>query len=263
MREPLLRRLPLLLLVACIGGCVIMQAAAATLPAKVQGHWEVIQVAVDQDDQPHWQYFPNDPRLLGRQLIVDDAGVRLDDGTPACAHPTVTALPASTLQSFIGHRFSRPASFDRPPRPTLAEFDIKIPDVHVAPLQLGCQPTASPWNGAWLVPAPGRRLLTNYDNGGYVLILRKLSSAEPIQASFACTKALSATERAICASSSLAAYDRSVAAAYRFALQRAGDDTKALRQDQRQWIATRNACAGDAGCLAERMRERTNQLMQQ
>jgi uncharacterized protein YecT (DUF1311 family) len=239
-----------------------MQAMAAA-PATVQGRWEVIQVAVDHRDQPHWQYFPDDPRLLGRRLVVDGSGIRLDDGSRACDAPAFTTLPASKLQRFIGDRLPRPASFDTPTQPTLADFGIKLSDAPISPLEIRCTPSESPWNGAWLVAASTDRLLTNYDGSGYVLVLRRLGNHEPIRASFACAKAHGAAERAICASATLAGYDRSVAAAYRFALQRAGDDANAVRQAQRQWIDSRDACGTDVNCLAERMRDRTDQLMQQ
>jgi len=53
------------------------------------------------------------------------------------------------------------------------------------------------------------------DNGGYVLLLQRREPGAAIRASFACSKAHSAVEQAICASPTLAGYDRSVAAAYR------------------------------------------------
>jgi uncharacterized protein YecT (DUF1311 family) len=240
-----------------------MHAAAATVPTALQGQWEVIQVAVDHRDQSHWQYFPDDPRLLGRQLVVDDAGIRLDDGSRSCDDPAFTALPAAKLQHFVGDRFPRPDSFETPTQPTLADFGIRLADASVSPLEVRCASDGSPWNGAWLATASGDRLLTNYDGSGYVLVLRKVGSQEPIRASFACAKAQSAAERTICASATLSGYDRSVAAAYRFALQRADDDAAALRVSQRQWIGSRDACGTDAHCLAESMRDRTDELMQQ
>jgi len=258
------RRLPSLCLAgSIIGCCALIQASAATAPTIPPARWEVVQVAVDHADQSHWQYFPDDPRLLGRQLVVDDAGIRLDDGSRACDAPAFGALPPDTLQHFIGDRLARPESFDTPTHPTLADFDIRLADTAIAPLELHCTPDGSPWNGAWLVTASDDRLLTNYDGSGYVLVLRKVTGQEPIRASFPCAKAQSPAERTICASSTLAGYDRSVAAAYRFALQRADDDAAALRQAQRQWIGSRNACGTDAHCLAESMRDRTDELMQQ
>ncbi|BFI96606.1 MAG: hypothetical protein RSP_21160 [Rhodanobacter sp.] len=263
MRLPHPRHPSLRLLGAIITCSAVVQTAVATAPAALQGRWEVIQVAVDHRDQNHWQYFPDDPRLLGRQLVVDDAGIRLDDGSRSCNSPSFAALPAGKLQRFISTRFPRPASFDTPTQPTLADFDIALPDTTVSPLQIRCATEASPWNGAWLVATAAHHLLTNYDGSGYVLVLRRLGTHEPIRASFACAKAHNASEQTICTSATLAGYDRSVAAAYRFALQRSGGDTDSLRQAQRKWIESRDACGTDADCLAASMRNRTDQLMQQ
>lgn len=243
-------------------GCAVACAALASAPPPLQGRWEVIQVAVDHRDQPHWLYFPDDPRLLGRLLDIGRDGIRLDDGSRPCLQPAMTALPGGTLQRFIGARYPRPAAFDTPTRPTLADFDLKLADAPVAPLQVACTPADSPWNGAWFVALSADRLLTNYDNNGDVLMLRRRGPHDAVRASFACAKARGATEQAICASATLAGYDRSVAAAYRFALQRAGDGAGTIRQAQRDWIAARDACGADADCLGKRMRERLEQLMQ-
>ncbi|WP_426661149.1 lysozyme inhibitor LprI family protein [Rhodanobacter aciditrophus] len=252
----LLRRLALPL------GCVVGWAALASSPSPLQGRWEVVQVAVDHRDQPHWLYFPDDPRLLGRQLDIGSDGIRLDDGSRPCLKPAMTALRGGTLQHFIGARYPRPAAFATPARPTLADFGLKLADVPVAPLQVACTPGDSPWNGAWFVALSADRLLTNYDNNGYVLILRRRGKHDPVRASFACAKSRGATEQAICSSATLAGYDRSVAAAYRFALRRAGDEARTIRQAQRDWIVARNACGADADCLGRSMRERLEQLMQ-
>lgn len=40
--------------------CVAGGAAAAAPPSPLQGTREVVQVAVDQRDQPHWAWFPDD-----------------------------------------------------------------------------------------------------------------------------------------------------------------------------------------------------------
>ena len=249
----------LLLGVWCVTGC----ATGAVSPSGLQGTWEVVQVAVDQRDQPHWAWFPDDPRLLGRALEISAAGIALDDDSRACTQPALSDLAPGRLQDFIGQRFPRPAHFDTPVAPTLHDFGLDLPDAAVAPVQIRCMPDASPWNGAWLVQLSGGRLLTNYDNGGYVLLLQRREPGAAIRASFACSKAHSAVEQAICASPTLAGYDRSVAAAYRRALGRAGDDAGAVKQAQLEWLRSRDACGADAACLGQAMRERVEQLMQQ
>lgn len=262
---PLLRSLVLplprwiLLSAWCVAGC----ASGAVSPSDLQGTWEVVQVAVDQQDQPHWAWFPDDPRLLGRSLDIGAASIALDDGSRACAQPALSDLATGTLQDFIGQRFPRPARFETPAAPTLRDFGLELPDAAVAPVQVRCTPDASPWNGAWLVPLPAGRLLTNYDNSGYVLVLQRRDPGDAIRASFDCSKARSAVEQAICASRMLAGYDRSVAAAYRRALGLAGDAAGAVKQAQLEWLHSRDACGANAECLGQAMRERVDQLMQQ
>ena len=246
-----------------LGACCVAGYAAATAPPQLQGTWEVVQVAVDQRDQSHWAWFPDDPRLLGRRLEIGAAGIALDDDSRACPQPVLSDLAPGKLQDFIGQRLLRPASFDTPPAPTLHDFGLDLPDAAVAPVQIHCTPDNSPWNGAWLVPLPAGRLLTNYDNSGYVLLLQRREPGAAIRASFACSKAHSAIERSICASPTLAAYDRSVAAAYRRALGLAGDDAGAVKQAQLEWLHSRDACGVNAACLGQAMRERVEQLMQQ
>lgn len=75
-------------------------------------------------------------------------------------------------------------------------------------------------------------------------------------ASFACAKAATPTETAICADPALSALDERLAAAYRTAFK-VFDDTAAgnsksgaaVKADQRAWLGDRNACAADAACL--------------
>lgn len=154
-------------------GCVVGGLAFAGAPASLQGRWQVIQVAVDHRDQPHWLYVPDDPRLLGLKLDIGRDVIRLDDGSRPCLKPALTALPGVALQRFIGERYPRPAAFDTPVRPTLADFGLKLADAPVAPLQVTCMRGDSPWNGAWFVALSADRLLTDFDNSGYVLVLRR------------------------------------------------------------------------------------------
>lgn len=238
-------------------------ASGAASPTDLHGSWEVRQVAVDHRDQPHWAYYPDDPRLLGRELDITASGISLDDGSRVCTVPVLSGKATISLQGFIGKQFARPGHFGTPTAPTLQGFGIELADSSVTPLRLACTPDASPWNGAWLVLLPSGELLTNFDNSGYVLVLHRLDKDSPVKASFDCARAKSATEQAICASPELARYDLSVAAAYRRALDLAGDDAGTWRQQQVEWLKARNTCAADSACLKQRMQERIEQLMQQ
>jgi len=75
------------------------------------------------------------------------------------------------------------------------------------------------------------------------------------QPSFDCARAGNATERAICADAGLAALDRDLDATWTAAFA-ATTGASDLRVQQSEWLATRNACGADTGCIADRMRSR-------
>lgn len=81
-------------------------------------------------------------------------------------------------------------------------------------------------------------------------------------ASFDCRKAGTATETAVCSDIPLARLDRALADAYAQALSWAGDDAEKtrIRDAQRTWIAERNACGGDIGCLSSAYEARLKAL---
>ncbi|HET7561230.1 MAG TPA: lysozyme inhibitor LprI family protein [Rhodanobacteraceae bacterium] len=241
---------------------MVTVSAATAVPAGLLGQWQVIQVAVDGSDQPHWLYFPNDPRLLGRLLTVDQDVIQRADGSLACKSPTFAALPTETLQHFIGRNFRRPPAYETPPLPTLADFDLHLPNVAVSPLQIHCKSQDPFWDDTWWV-LTGNRMLIGKPGGPDVLVLRRLSPHEPIRASFDCAKASSVVEKTICDSRALATYDRSVAAAYRGRLLRTDKPRAVIQKAQRRWLKTRDACGANAACLEQSMRQRVDDLMQQ
>lgn len=255
-----------LVFLACfwlLAGCGAGNVLATKPPADLIGAWTVTRVAVDQKDQPHWLYFPDDPRLLGRQVSIGNADVSMDNASRPCEQPSFTTLARTDLQAFIGQRFLRPPREGTSVHPTLVDFGLAASKGAVVPLQLGCANQASEWDGAWMIVLAPDRLMTNYDNSGYVLVLERNNAGYAATPSFACGKASTPAERAICQSATLAAYDRSVAAAWRRALSLAGDDSAELRQAQKAWLETRNACGSDVDCLGKSMRERVDALMQQ
>ncbi len=245
----------------CLAACTTSLAASRS--DSLQGQWDVIQVGVDRQDQSHWLYVPADPRLLGRQVHIAGSAIGMDDDSRDCLKPEFSALPKSSLQQLIGQAFPRPPHYGVALHPTLSDFRLSFPDTSVQPLRVSCDPDNSEWNGAWIIPLSADRLLTNYDNSGYVLVLRRHQASDPIKPSFACATAHNAAEQTICRSSTLAAYDRSVGAAYRRALKLSDDQTAPLRQAQRDWLKSRDACNVDVDCLAKSMRDRVDQLMQQ
>ena len=79
-------------------------------------------------------------------------------------------------------------------------------------------------------------------------------------ASFDCKKAATPTEKAICADPILSRLDEQLDDAYRVAQKRASSRT-ALRDAQRQWLATRRDVCRDAACLRAAYQARIDALL--
>lgn len=95
-----------------------------------------------------------------------------------------------------------------------------------------------------------KSLLITVAAGAMFSILSTLPGAA---ASFSCMEAetMNAAERKICASSSLGALDERLDSWYRRAQTRASyfDQTEWLRDQQKAWLAARNACGAGYFCL--------------
>ncbi len=167
------------------------------LPSEVAGTWDVVRVAVDNQDASHWGSVPNDPRLLGRTLTIDPVQVQFEDGK-----------------------------------------------------ELGCKPVGS------------GQLALHYDNQVLLLFQRRPPGSKPT-ASFDCAKAASSTERTICASFDLASWDRSVAQAWRAALDRRPQKQAHFRKTQKEWLHARDACGYKADCLDDLQWRRVDELTQE
>lgn len=235
--------------------------ASGASPAALQGDWEVTQVGVDENDQPHWRFEPGDPRLVGRALAVGPHGeLSFDFGKSPCRAVDWVARPAATLSAIVGNTFARPPGGDLPRLPALADFGLKLDDRPVVAFDADCAGAAR-WNRAWFASLGADRMVVAYD-GDLLLVLSRVERGTPPVASFACGAARTPTEKAICGSRALAGYDRSLAAAWRRGLQRHDDDKPAFEKAQRDWLATRNACGADTACISDRLQERIDVLMQ-
>jgi uncharacterized protein len=74
-----------------------------------------------------------------------------------------------------------------------------------------------------------------------------------------CTKATGDVERWICADSALAALDRELSDVYALAAESDNADLAQLEAEQREWTASRSACASSAdahACIERRYRDR-------
>ena len=123
-------------LLLCAPAVFAMQAAEA--PASLRGTWKVIQVAVDANDQPHWLYEPNDPRLLGRELEISGSEISLDDNSRTCMKPVWEASGKIALHALIGKSFKRPPHFGTAPYPSLSDFGLTLKDALVTQRRVMC-----------------------------------------------------------------------------------------------------------------------------
>lgn len=96
-------------------------------------------------------------------------------------------------------------------------------------------------------------------NGWPVLLLTVVFNIQA--ASFDCTKAQAADEKAICASRALNDKDVEMATQYRFLKGLfAMGGRGAMQDDQQAWLMQRHACGSDSACLNQRYDERIREL---
>ena len=242
-------------------------AAEADTNGSLTGTWDIVKVAVDRRDQPHWLYRPDDPRFLGRELVISAEQIRLNDGSAICARPHWSKR-MTTWGRLLEESFARPPSARTPSKPSPGDFGLKVPAATaVAAYSPACtltngQRSAPPWDRTWFVQQDANSLMMRLGSSALLLLSRRPVGAKP-RASFSCANAVTPTERALCASVGLAALDRSVAAAWRDALTRQPGQTERLRNEQAEWLKARDACGADGACLGDQMQRRIDALVQE
>ncbi len=238
-------------------------AAADSAGQGLHGTWDVVRVAVDPADQPRWTWRPDDPQLLGRELVVTARRLQWDTDGARCDQPQWTLQPG-TWPALLAESFPRPPAPGRAAAPSPAQMGLGTGPITVQ--RPRCAPdadgrVAAPWDATWLVQTAPDRLLLRH--GQALLHLARRAPGTAPRASFDCKAARSPSEQALCADVALAAWDRSVAQAWREARTRRPDDLPRLQAEQRAWLAERDRCAADATCLRERMQERVPALSQE
>jgi len=229
--------------------------------AGLQGIWEVEHVGVNMADQPHWKWLPDDPQLVGREFIVSAEGIRFADFKEANCKPATWGRKTSAWKDLVDDLFLGPASKQTP-----ARFRVKASGrdkVNVfEPCALTTPGRRGPGNnwvlGSWVVPVVADKLIMEFDADSVLYLSRR---SGPPKASFDCGKAATPTEKAICGDASLAAWDRSIALAWKRLRERDGGVDSAVKAKHVEWLRTRNACGADVACLAATMREHTSYLV--
>ena len=232
------------------------------------GHWRVEHLHSDRESSARLSMVEDDPRYVGRFIDIgaDRIVFHASDGDAPCGAPS---LSRSNLTA--GLLFGRTMAGGGVPRHAAVPADYGLPlgpgaRVKVAWLRCGSG-VAGPGFGkadTWLLGLPHHRLAMAYF-GSTVLVLAPVPEGALPEASFACGKAATTTEKAICRSADLAGYDRSVAAGYADDLRQfaaIGDPaaTAKLKASQKDWLVSRDRCAADPGCLHRSMAARLEVL---
>jgi uncharacterized protein YecT (DUF1311 family) len=260
-----------LILVACAPTLALSEQKAGTQtnssevdaekPRPPIGVWDVEHLAVDEQNRMHWQFVPDDPSLVGRSLFVDRAHVRFNGSRLIC--PQSQWTPHQVTWQRVLSSFPRPTDGGRAPLPEPLDFNLTV------------TPTAKIWvfpvcprdrtkstdflKGTWLALLSAERLVMRDDSAAALLFLRRRPDHAPVAASFECSQAESVVEKTICSDYDVAAWDRSLSAAYRMAEERSGA-TSELVESQREWLAERDTCGADVACLRQKMSNRTSDL---
>jgi uncharacterized protein YecT (DUF1311 family) len=242
-----------------------MGSAAASLPL---GQWRVEAVHVDGQRTSRMAIVANDPALVGQRLssTADRLSLAGADGD-SCEGPSAQGQPSS-LARLIGDTMdARP---EGAPAATPADYGLAVPDGGITVYWIACRaghfgPSDFRGHpGAWLVQT-GRTLLVGWADHTVLAAgpAGQAATGAPAGPSFDCARAGTATERAICRSPDLSAADRGVAAAYGSAQYWCDKDPgklALLAKVQKAWRARRDACGGDAACLAKSMADQTAKL---
>jgi hypothetical protein len=228
-------------------------AAAKTAeppPAELVGTWEVAHVAVNMADQPHWKYRPEDPTLIGRELVLRTDQIRFTDFREYHCEPATWKRESGTWKQLVDDVFLGPTA-----RTTPAEWRVKSAQKGKLAVHVPCGQSSTWRQPSWFLPVGPDRAILELDTETVLFLVRRKADAKPTP-SFSCAKASTPTEKTICDSFVLAGWDRSVSLAWKRA-QEFGYDSM---DDQQSFLRTRDKCGGDAACLERAMAQRTQDL---
>lgn len=257
-------------------------------PEALLGTWHVSEVRPDRGDTHQRVYKANPHKYLGRvfeftrERLTTNAnwGFRYRD---RCEAPQIIVHRTTALKAVSQNLCSR---LLEPVQPTPADFGLPLAnDAKVEVLSPLCadglyakrmggchydKPPPDEIQGAWLIALAPDQLALRWHEEVFLILKRLPKDAKPA-ASFDCAKAATPTEKAICGSVALAAYDVSVAETYKYALdfyqfalktydarihKQTLDQLAAFKRSQKEWLAKRDACGAEVVCLDQSMGER-------
>jgi hypothetical protein len=243
------------------------KTAVPAAPSKLLGKWEVKRVLLDLADQSRWgTIHPEFPALLYRSMTITADKITFADKDVSCDQTSWQPLATTWLGLFQTTDLSRLPREGAaiPAKP--ADYDLKVSErqrVQAYPLcPRAPLTTAKSWQGAYWMALQGEELVVRYGKQ-LILVLRKRRADEKPQASFACEKATSPTEKAICSDVETAGWDRSVAEALRQALEQKPEskERERIEKDQQKWKSQRDACGADLACIRKSCDQRAMALV--
>lgn len=234
--------------------------SGGSLPPALLGTWDVVRVAVDLQDSLHWGFRPDDPRLLGRSLLLTTGRVQLERGKHLGCAQSIWPARQSSWEFLFGKGFLRPTMGGRSGHPLAEDFGFHLAGNQRTTVYSLCPDSKSgPFPGGHWVAVKTGELLLHYDNQVLLELRRRPLEAIPV-ASFSCPQAVTPSEKTICSRFELASFDRSVAQAFRQALERRPDLEEYLRKDQKAWRGKMDSCGSNEDCLYEGMWGRVDEL---
>ena len=243
--------------------------AATERDVTVSGDWQVAEVHINQESTRAAQYRWNDPRLKGRLFsfgaknIWTDAPEMVSCLTP---HQEMASMRVNDVigRSLAGYGYPLHQADSR-------AYGLNIDgakDVQVFRIQCGTKywhddlGTTDGIRGAWIIFLNDNQLLMRWYDESLLVLNRNQKDMKP-KPSFDCGRSTDETERIICESYELSAFDQSIAEAYRQVLKQArdtGDDVKRPTNEQLLWLTKRNACGSDRDCILKVLKNRLDEL---
>lgn len=225
----------------------------------LQGDWKVASLRVDLNNPIRMNFQSDDDRVVGRFFKISLHEINTNIPVlDKCLDP-VYKKKTTTLGQYIketsGEDYGTPAS----------DFDLqKAAGEAVTVFSISCAGNIS---DKLVLPS----LAIDKNNDIYTLwgenniVILKPDNDNVIKASYNCSKATLLSEKTICSSSELTAYDLSVSRSWntqKEALQRLGleDKLDELKENQKVWLKSRNKCNSDQACLKKSMIERLGEL---
>jgi uncharacterized protein YecT (DUF1311 family) len=212
----------------------------------------------------HWEFKPNDPQLLWRELVIQAQRIDFNGADLSCEQ--ARWIPRATNWGYLfSNGFRRAPVGGRSAIPSPADFELKVTKKDPATAYSICpRNDLRPGTGGfpmdtWVVLQAPDTLALHLTPQVLLILARRPAGATP-HASFACSKATTPTEKKICSDYALAAWDRSVAAAWRAAVDGSPEQEQRLRQEQKEWLRKRDACGANADCLRSEMAGRVSTL---